>query len=111
MAKFITEHEALDRLLKYLHENRGELLIHSYRIWQDVFPDQKEQVVYSLLKKLMNHDDLVNAQIREEELRNFEGFFEATDLTEMFLRQGGFTRDYEKKTRAMEEAAKNRSFE
>lgn len=89
-SKQITEQEALDRILKYLVDNRTDLPIGAYKICKDVFPEQKEQLVFYLIKKLLYKSDIVISHIRNEDLNNFEVFIEATDLTETFLKQGGF---------------------
>ncbi len=88
--KQITEQEALDRILQYLVDNRSDLPIGAYKIWKDVFPDQKQQLAFYLIKKLLYKTDIVISHIRDEDLNNFDVFIEATDITEMFLKQGGF---------------------
>lgn len=88
--KQITEQEALDRILKYLVDNKTDLPIGAYKIWKDVFPDQKQQLVFFLVKKLLNKSEIVTSHVRNDNLSNFEVFIEATDITEVFLEQGGF---------------------
>jgi len=92
----ISEHEAKDEILKYLIENKSDRPIHSETIWKEVYPDQDEEVVYFLLRKIMNTvDDIVITHIRSDEPHNFEVFFEANALTKRFLeQQGGFTQQF-----------------
>lgn len=93
----ISEHEAKDEILKYLIENKSDRPIHSETIWKEVYPDQDEEVVYFLLRKIMNTaDDIVITHIRSDEPHNFEVFFEANAITKRFLElQGGFTQQFE----------------
>ncbi|UXE67222.1 MAG: hypothetical protein KA713_01055 [Chryseotalea sp. WA131a] len=99
----ITEHEAKDKILKFLVDNREKgVPISSYRIWEQVYPDQKQQILYAVLKTLL-YKDIVTSHIRSDEIRNFEVFFEATDLTEMFLNQGGFTKEFEEQQKERNE--------
>jgi len=88
--KQITEQEALDRILQYLVDNRSDSPIRAYKIWKDVFPDQMQQLAFHLIKKLLYKTDIVIAYITDEDLNNFDVSIEATDITEMFLKQGGF---------------------
>lgn len=101
----ITEYEAKDKILTFLVDKREEgLPISSHRIWKEVYPDQKEQIVYAVLKTLL-YKDVVTSHIRSDEIRNFEVFFEANDLTEMFLRQGGFSKEFEELQKVKDEQA------
>jgi hypothetical protein len=88
--KQITEHEALDRILKYLVDNRTDGPIGAYKICKEVFPDQKQQLVFFLIKKLLNKSDIIKSHVQNDDLNDFQVFIEATDITEIFLKQGGF---------------------
>ncbi len=69
----ILEHEAMDEILKYLIENKSDRPIHSQTIWKEVYPDQDEEVVYFLLRKIMNtSDEIVITHIRSDEQHNFD---------------------------------------
>lgn len=101
----ITEHEAKDKILKYLvDKRRNGNLITSYDIWKDVYPEQKEQIVYSVLKTLL-YKDVVTSHVTNDSLSNFVVFFEANDLTEMFLSQGGFSKESEELQKVKDEQA------
>jgi hypothetical protein len=101
----ISEHEAKDEILKYLIKNKSDRPIHSQTIWKEVYPDQDEEVVYFLLRKIMNTaDDIVITHIRNDEAHNFEVFFESNALTKRFLeRQGGFTQQFENEQKEIAE--------
>ncbi|MGB1269847.1 MAG: hypothetical protein ACPG45_08915 [Flavobacteriaceae bacterium] len=101
----VSEHEAKDEILKYLIENKSDRPIHSQTIWKEVYPDQDEEVVYFLLRKIMyTADDIVITHIRSEEAHNFEVFFEANAITMRFLeQQGGFTQQFENEQKEIAE--------
>ncbi len=103
--KGTSEHKAKDKILKYLIENKSDNPIHSHTIWQEVYPDQDEEVVYLLLRRIMNTaDDIVITQKRSEEPHNFEVFFEANATTKRFLEdQGGFSRQFENEQKEIAE--------
>ena len=85
--KVIQQHEAMDTILRFLIDNKSDTAIHSENIWKKVFPDQKEEVVYFLLKQIMaTGDSLVVTHIRSEDIDTFEVFFEANAITERFLK-------------------------
>jgi hypothetical protein len=94
----ISQHSALDTILKYLIDNKSDRPIHSSTIWKDVFPDQEEEVIYFLLQHIMGTaDKIVVTHARSEDIHNFDVFFEANAITERFLYdQGGFVRQAEK---------------
>lgn len=101
----IPEHVAKDEILKYLIKNKSDRPIHSQTIWKEVYPDQDEEVVYSILRKIMNTtSDIVITHIRSKEPRNFEVFFESNALTKRFLEdQGGFTQQFENEQKEIAE--------
>ncbi|EMY79844.1 hypothetical protein pgond44_14893 [Psychroflexus gondwanensis ACAM 44] len=101
----ISEHEAMDEILKYLIKNKSDRPIHSETIWKEVYPDQNEEVVYVLLRKIMNTaDDIVITHIRSNEPHNFEVFFESNAITKRFLeQQGGFTKQFENEQKEITE--------
>jgi hypothetical protein len=101
----ISEHEAKDEILKYLIKNKSDRPIHSQTIWKEVYPDQDEEVVYFLLRKIMNTaDDIVIKHIRNDEPHNFEVFFESNALTKRFLeQQGGFIQQFENEQKEIAE--------
>jgi len=101
----ISEHEAMDEILKYLIKNKSDRPIHSETIWKEVYPDQDEEVVYVLLRKIMNTaDDIVITHIRSNEPHNFEVFFESNAITKRFLeQQGGFTKQFENEQKEITE--------
>jgi hypothetical protein len=101
----ISEHEAMDEILKYLIKNKSDRPIHSETIWKEVYPDQNEEVVYVLLRKIMNTaDDIVITRIRSNEPHNFEVFFESNAITKRFLeQQGGFTKQFENEQKEITE--------
>jgi hypothetical protein len=101
--KQITEEEYLDRILKYLVDNRSDLPIDADQIWKNVFPNQNQQIAYILIKKLLHKSDIVISHIRDENLNNFEVFIEATDFAEVFLKQGGFQGELAKQQKAKTE--------
>ena len=103
--KVIQQHEAMDTILRFLIDNKSDQAIHSENIWKKVFPDQKEEVVYFLLKQIMaTGDSLVVTHIRSEDIDNFEVFFEANAITERFLNnQGGFTGQFEREQAVIKE--------
>lgn len=94
----ISQHTALDTILKYLIDNKTERPIHSSTIWKDIFPDQEEEVVYFLLKYIIGTaDKIVVTHVRSEDIHNFDVFFEANAITKRFLHdQGGFVKQAEK---------------
>jgi predicted RNA-binding protein YlqC (UPF0109 family) len=94
--KEIPQHEAMDTILRYLIDNKSDRPIHSHTIWKEVYPDQEEEIVYFLLRKIMTTaDDIVITHIRSIETHNFEVFFEANAITKRYLEeQGGFTKQY-----------------
>lgn len=93
----VEEYEAMDDILEYLIKNKSDRPIHSERIWKDLYADQEEEVVYFILKKIMGTvDEIVITRIRNEELDNFDVFFEANAITKRFLyEQGGFTKRFQ----------------
>lgn len=97
--KEISQHEAeaMDAILAYLIENKSGGLIYSGKIWKDVFPEQDEEFVYFLLKKIMNTaGDIVVKNVRSNDISNFEVFFEANAITERYLeQQGGFSKQFQ----------------
>ena len=94
----ISQHKALDNILKYLIDNKSDRAIHSSTIWKDVFPNEEEEVAYFLLKHIMGTpDEIVVSHPRSVDIHNFDVFFEANAITERFLfNQGGFVRQAEK---------------
>jgi hypothetical protein len=103
--KELSEHEAKDEILKYLIENKSDRPIHSQTIWKEVYPDQDEEVVYFLLRKIMySADDIVITHIRSEDAHNFEVFFESNAITKRFLeQQGGFTQQFKNEQKEIAE--------
>lgn len=101
----ISQHEAMDEILKYLIKNKSDRPIHSKTIWKEVYPDQDEEVVYFLLRKIMNTaDDIVITHIRSAEPHNFEVLFESNAITKRFLeQQGGFTQQFKNKQKEIAE--------
>ncbi len=96
--KHTHQHEAMDTILRYLIDNKSDRPIHSHTIWKEVFPEQDEEVVYFLLRKIMNTaDEIVVSHIRSSDTHNFEVFFEANAITKGYLfDQGGFTGQFER---------------
>lgn len=95
--KEISQHAAMDEILKFLIDKKSDKPIHSRTIWKELYPDQDEEVVYFLLRKIMNTaDDIVVKHVRSAEPHNFEVFFESNAITKRFLEeQGGFTQQFE----------------
>lgn len=95
--KQVSEHEALDRILKYLVDNRSDTPINVYRIHKEIFPEQKQQVIFYLIKKeLLVQRDFLTTVVKNDSLEGFDVYIGANDLTELFLKQGGFTKEFEK---------------
>ena len=102
--KHIPEYEAMDIILKYLIDNKSQQALHSNNIWAAVFPDQPPEVFNMLLKKISSAvDPVVTYMPRHEELYRYEAFFKATALTELFLNNGGFTKQYQDEEIARQE--------
>lgn len=95
--KQVHEHEALDRILRYLIDNKSNLPINVHKVQKEVFPDQKQQTIFYLVKKkLLNQNDIITSVVRDDNLETFDVYIGANDLTEIFLNQGGFTGAFEK---------------
>ncbi len=119
MGNDIKQHEALDIILRYLLDNKKEdTPIHSSEIWQKVFPETEEEVVYFLLKEIIGtQDKIVVAHIRSDDVESFDVLFEANAITKRFLEnQGGFTKQHiksesEAATKAFEQVLVNKALE
>jgi len=97
----ISEQKAMDAILEYLIKNIGKPIL-SYYICTDVFPDDKKEIVYSYILKIIkeNNDNkvIIHKDSLDTRLDSFYVYLEATKLTENFINeQGGFTELYKKR--------------
>lgn len=107
--KQVQEYEAMDEILEYLIENKTDRPIHAETIWKDLYPKQDEEVVYFILKKMMNTvDQIFVTHVRSSDYNNFDVLFEANAITKRYLYdQGGFTKRYHDEEKERAEKAKN----
>ena len=93
----IPEHQVMDEILKYLIDNKTDRLIHCRTIWKKLYPEQEKELIYILLKKIINtHDPIVVSIIINDNIHDFDVEFQATAITKMYLAQGGFSKSFEK---------------
>lgn len=89
----IPEHEAKDRILRFLVEAMPRENIIAEEIHENVFPNQPKVLTYQLLIHITNaNENLVLTQGRDWSLTYFTVWFTATELTRQFLERGGFTK-------------------
>ena len=105
MAKGMEEHEAMDKIMKYINDDYTDKYIHSSRIWKELFHSEDEDIVYRILNKMMNLPDPVfEFHVRNGALHAYDVIYKKNGLTQRSIDQGGFTAFYEKKVAAQKEA-------
>ena len=91
-------HEAQDLILKYLvaqTDPEGDKVVSAYEIAKQ-FPSTAKEIIYSILQKLATaQPPILVAHIRNNEIHSFEAFYHSNGLTEAFLEQGGFARQFQ----------------
>jgi len=94
----VPEHEAKDRILKFLVDSIPREDIIADEIHENTFPDQPKVFTYQLLLHIKNaNENLILHKGKDWSLTYFTVWFTATELTRQFLENGGFTKlHYEK---------------